>query len=72
SDLLLQSVAIALAVVIVAATSSVAGTIVRVRTVPIEAVNIAPGLMVVDHWRLPLKCGCAEARGRWTPWKAPS
>ena len=39
SELLLQSVAIALAVVIVAATSLVAGTIVRVRTVPIEAVR---------------------------------
>jgi hypothetical protein len=36
---------------IVAATSLVAGTIVRVRTVPIEAVNIAPGLRVVDPAR---------------------
>ena len=42
SELLLQSVAIALAVVIVAATSLVAGTIVRVRIVPIEAVNLRP------------------------------
>jgi hypothetical protein len=49
SELALQSVAIALAVVIVAATSLVAGTIVRVRTVPIEAVNLAPGLRIMDQ-----------------------
>jgi hypothetical protein len=46
---LLQSVATALAVVIVAATSLVAGTIVRVRTVPIQTVNLAPGLRIVDQ-----------------------
>jgi hypothetical protein len=45
----LQSVAIALAVVIVAATSWVAGNIGRVRTVPIEALNLAPGLRIVDQ-----------------------
>ena len=49
SELLLQSVATALAVVIVAATSLVAGTIVRVRTVPIQTVNLAPGLRIVDQ-----------------------
>ena len=49
SELALQSVAIALAVVIVAATSLVAGTVVRVRIVPIEAVNLAPGLRIIDQ-----------------------
>jgi len=49
SELTLQSVAIALAVVIVAATSLVAGTILRTRIVPIEAVNLAPGLRIVDQ-----------------------
>jgi len=63
SELLLQSVAIALAVVIVAATSLVAGTIVRVRTVPIEAVNIAPGLRISDQSAI-----AAQVRLRGSSW----
>jgi diadenylate cyclase len=67
SDLLLQSVAIALAVVIVAATSLVAGTIVRVRTVPIEAVNLAPGLRIVDQSAI-----AAQVRLRGSSWALDS
>lgn len=67
SELLLQSVAIALAVVIVAATSLVAGTIVRVRTVPIEAVNLAPGLRIVDQSAV-----AAQVRLRGSSWALDS
>jgi diadenylate cyclase len=49
SELLLQSVAIVLALIAVAATSLVAGTVVRVRTVPIEVTNLAPGLRILDQ-----------------------
>jgi diadenylate cyclase len=49
SELLLQGVAIALALIVVAATSLVAPTVVRVRTVPIEVTNLTPGLWVLDQ-----------------------
>lgn len=67
SELLLQSAAIALAVVIVAATSLVGGTIVRVRTVPIEAVNLAPGLRIVDQSAI-----AAQVRLRGSSWALDS
>jgi diadenylate cyclase len=49
SELLLQSVAIVLAVIIVAATPLVAGTVVRMRTVPIEVTNLARDLRIQDQ-----------------------
>lgn len=49
SELLLQGIAVVLALIVVAATSLVAGTVVRVRTVPIEVTNLAPGLMILDQ-----------------------
>ncbi len=49
SELLLQGIAVVLALVVVAATSLVAGTVVRVRTVPIEVTNLAPELMILDQ-----------------------
>jgi diadenylate cyclase len=67
SELLLQSVAVALAVVIVTATSLVAGTIVRVRTVPIEAVNIALGLGIADQ-----SATAAQVRLRGSSWALDS
>jgi hypothetical protein len=45
----LQGLAIVLALIVVAATSLAAGTVVRVRTVPIEVTNLAPGLRVLDQ-----------------------
>jgi DNA integrity scanning protein DisA with diadenylate cyclase activity len=67
SELLLQSVAIALAVGVVAATSLVAGTIVRVRTVPIEVVNLEPGLRIVDQSAV-----AAQVRPRGSSWALDS
>jgi uncharacterized protein (TIGR00159 family) len=49
SDLLLQGIAIVLALIVVAATPMVAGTVVRVRTVNIEVTNLAPGLRILDQ-----------------------
>jgi uncharacterized protein (TIGR00159 family) len=49
SELLLQGVAIVLAVSIVAATPLVAGTVVRMRTVPIEVTNMARDLRIQDQ-----------------------
>jgi diadenylate cyclase len=49
SELLLQGVAIVLAVIIVAATPLVAGTVVRMRTVPIEVTNLARDLRIQDQ-----------------------
>jgi diadenylate cyclase len=49
SELLLQGVAILLALIVVTATPLVAGTVVRVRTVPIEVTNLAPGLRILDQ-----------------------
>jgi uncharacterized protein (TIGR00159 family) len=49
SELLLQSVAIVLALIIVAAAPLVARTVVRVRTVPIEVTNLAPGFRIFDQ-----------------------
>jgi diadenylate cyclase len=49
SELLLQGVAIVLALIVVAARSLIAGTVVRVRTVPIEVTNLAPGLRILDQ-----------------------
>lgn len=48
SELLLQGIAIVLALIVVAA-SSLVGTVVRVRTVPIEVTNLAPGLRILDQ-----------------------
>ena len=49
SELLLQSVAIVLAVIIVAATPLIAGTVVRMRTVPIQVTNLARDLRIQDQ-----------------------
>ena len=49
SELLLQGVAIVLAVIIVAATPLVAGTVVRMRTVPIQVTNLARDLRIQDQ-----------------------
>jgi diadenylate cyclase len=49
SELLLQGVAIVLAVIIVAATPLVAGAVVRVRTVPIQVTNLARDLRIQDQ-----------------------
>lgn len=49
SDVLLQGMSIVLALVVVAATSLVAGTVVRARAVPIEVINLAAGLGIVDQ-----------------------
>ena len=49
SALLLPCAAVGLALVIVAATSWVAGTVVRIRTVPIDVTNLAPELRILDQ-----------------------
>jgi diadenylate cyclase len=49
SELVLQGVAIVLALIVVVATSLVAGTVVRVRRVPIEVTNLASGLRILDQ-----------------------
>ena len=49
SELLLQGLAIVLAVIIVAATPLVAGTVVRMRTVPIQVSNLARDLRIQDQ-----------------------
>jgi len=67
SEVLLQGMSIVLALVVVAATSLVAGTVVRVRTVPIEAMNLAPGLRIVDQSAV-----AAQVQLRWSSWALDS
>jgi diadenylate cyclase len=49
SELLLLGLAIVRALIGVAATALVTGSVVRVRTVPIEVTNLAPGLRILDQ-----------------------
>ena len=56
-----------LALVVVVATSLVAGTVVRVRTVPIEVTNLGPGLMILDQ-----SAGSAQVQLRGKAWALDS
>ena len=49
SEFWLQGIAVVLALMVVVATTLVAGTVLRVRTVPIEVTNLSPGLVILDQ-----------------------
>lgn len=65
SELLLLGVAIVLALIVVAATSLMPRTVVRVRTVPVEVTNLTPSLTIMEQ-----SASAAQVQMRGSSWAA--